>query len=427
MGRLEKSSYASSSTSDDSIIPINAASNYVLVIHGGAGTMSKEGSTPEQRLAYKTALGEALRSGSAILKEGGEAMDAAVAAVVSLEDNPLFNAGKGAVFNTAGKNELEASIALSKPPASHPNIPSNRLCTSLTLLTRVRNPSKLARAVYLAAPREGDQIRSTVSEDYVPESSSNQVPPATTNIVDDNTPPSIPHPFLSGPYADSDTLANQLGIELVDPSYFFTERRWREHRQGLGLPAEPRPGRPHLTSQSADPSNSDLPPQGTVGAIALDIRGCVVAVTSTGGKTNKLPGRIGDTPVMGCGFWAGEWDDDQSSGQSGAGGAGGRKRAVGISGTGDGDFFIRQCTAHLIASRMQLLGESVQDASSRVVKELGEMGGMGGVIALDMEGNVAMPLNSTGMYRGFIRPDGIPKVAIFSDEELEEAPRSKEV
>ncbi|KAH6901107.1 L-asparaginase [Coprinopsis sp. MPI-PUGE-AT-0042] len=342
--------------------------------------MSKEGSTPEQRLAYKTALGEALRAGYAILKEGGEAMDAAVSAVVSLEDNPLFNAGKGAVFNTAGKNELEASIALSKPPASHPKIPSNRLCTSLTLLTRAKNPSKLARAIYLAAPREGDPSR---------------------------------------PYTDSDTLANQLDIELVDPSYFFTERRWREHRQGLGLPAEPRPGRPHLPSQLADPSNSDLPPQGTVGAIALDIRGCVVAVTSTGGKTNKLPGRIGDTPVMGCGFWAGEWDDPSS--------AGGRKRAVGISGTGNGDFFIRQCTAHLIASRMQLLGESVEDASSRVVRELGEMGGMGGVIALDMDGNVAMPLNSTGMYRGFICPDGIPKVAIFSDEELEEAPHSKEV
>ncbi|KAH6901089.1 asparaginase [Coprinopsis sp. MPI-PUGE-AT-0042] len=426
MGRLEKPSYASSSTSDDSIIPISAASNYVLVIHGGAGTMSKEGSMPEQRLAYKTALGAALRAGYAILKEGGEAMDAAVAAVVSLEDNPLFNAGKGAVFNTAGENELEASIALSKPPSSHPNIPSTRLCTSLTLLTRVKNPSKLARAIYLAAPREGDPTRSTVSEDHVPESSSragDQVPPAATKIVDDDTPPSIPHPFLSGPYADSDSLANQLGIELVDSSYFFTERRWREHRQGLGLPAEPRPGWPHLTSTSAGPSSSDLPPQGTVGAIALDIRGCVVAVTSTGGKTNKLPGRIGDTTVMGCGFWAGEWSDDQSSGQSGSG----RKRAVGISGTGDGDFFIRQCTPHLIASRMQLLGESVEDASSRVVRELGEMGGMGGVIALDMEGNVSMPLNSTGMYRGFIRPDGIPKVAIFSDEGLEEAPHSKEV
>ncbi|KAH6901094.1 L-asparaginase [Coprinopsis sp. MPI-PUGE-AT-0042] len=368
-------------------------------------------------------------------------LDAAVAAVVSLEDNALFNAGKGAVFNTDGKNELEASIALSKPPSNHPNIPSNRLCTSLTLLTKAKNPYKLARAIYLASPREGDPTRSTVSEDHVPESSSaagDRVPPATTNIVDDDTPPSIPHPFLSGPYADSDALANQLGIELVDPSYFFTERRWREHRQGLGLPAEPHPDRPHLISTSADPSSSDPPPQGTVGAIALDIRGCVAAVTSTGGKTNKLPGRIGDTPVMGCGFWAGEWDDDHSSGQSGGGDGGeGRKRrrAVGISGTGDGDFFIRQCTAHLIASRMQLLGESVQDASSRVVRELGEMGGMGGVIALDMDGNDSMLTSPPSRYAtqldrnvsGFIRPDGIAKVSIFSDEELEEAPHSKEV
>ncbi|KAH6916565.1 hypothetical protein BKA70DRAFT_1215070 [Coprinopsis sp. MPI-PUGE-AT-0042] len=152
--------------------------------------------------------------------------------------------GKGAVFNTDGKNELEVSIALYKPPASNPNIPLNRLCMSLSLLTGVKNPSKLARAIYVAALREGDPTRSTVSEDHVPESSSaagDQVPLATTNIVDD------------GPYADSDSLANQLGFELVDPSYFLTEPRWREHRQGLGLPTEPRPGRPHLTSASAEP------------------------------------------------------------------------------------------------------------------------------------------------------------------------------
>ncbi|KAH6869373.1 nucleophile aminohydrolase [Coprinopsis sp. MPI-PUGE-AT-0042] len=193
-------------------MPTNAAaSNYVLVVHGGAGTMSKEGSTPEQRQASKIALGEALRAGYVILKEGGEAMDAAVAAVVSLEDNPLFNAGKGAVFNTAGKN-----------------------------------PSKLARAIYLAAPREGDPSRSTVSEDHVPGSSSGegeQVPPATFDINDD-TPPSIPHPFLSGPYADSDSFANQLaGIELVDPAYFFTERRWRgtSSRIGITCRTTPRP------------------------------------------------------------------------------------------------------------------------------------------------------------------------------------------
>jgi L-asparaginase / beta-aspartyl-peptidase len=274
------------------------------------------------------------------------------------------------------QNELETSIAFSKPPSNHPHIPSSRLCSSLTLLTKVKNPSKLARAIYLASPRQGDGARSIVSEDHIPDNG-DQVPPATTN-VDHDTPPSIPHPFLSGPYADSDDLAKQLGIELVDPSYFFTEKRWREHRQGLGLPSEPRPGRPHNISTTSDLSNSDLPPQGTVGAVALDIRGCVVAVTSTGGKTNKLPGRIGDTPVMGCGFWAGEWDDDESAGG---------KRAVGISGTGDGDYFIRQCTAHLIASRMKLLGEPLQDASSRVVRELAEMGGMGGIIGLDRDGN----------------------------------------
>ncbi|KAJ2917542.1 hypothetical protein MD484_g2840, partial [Candolleomyces efflorescens] len=337
---------------------------------------------------------------------------------------------------------------LSKPPGSHPAIPKSRRGAALTLLTRARNPSKLARAIYLH-------------------------------------PELVQHAFVSGSTAED--IGAKLGEELVDPSYFFTEHRWREHRKGLGLPEEPIPhpvkGDCFNSGQSLDLidlNDSDHPPRapapplyvasesvqspeipldsyptGTVGAVALDIRGCIAAVTSTGGRTNKLPGRIGDTPLMGAGFWAEEWEADNLNkvdfGESsewmlipswlreiwdgligepsprareGVNG----KVAVGVSGTGDGDYFIRQATASTVARRMQFGGESIGDASERVVRDLfadGGVGGViadggvGGVIALDNRGNFAMPLNCSGMYRGIVKADGIPKVAIFDDDDLE--------
>ncbi|EGN99625.1 hypothetical protein SERLA73DRAFT_134933 [Serpula lacrymans var. lacrymans S7.3] len=369
-------------------------SKYVLIIHGGAGTMLREGSTPEKQAMYKAALSEALKKGYEVLKNGGESMDAAVAAVASMEDCPLFNSGKGAVFNVAGKIELETSLMVSKPPSSHPQIPSSRRGTSLTLLTRARNPSHLARALYLA-------------------------------------PDLAPHPMLSGSAAE--TLgAEHLGVDIVDPSYFWTEARWREHRRGLGLPEEPvqypRPHSPESLAGSTTDVESvdekwtplDLMPTGTVGAVALDVRGCITAVTSTGGRTNKLVGRVGDTPVMGCGFWAEEWHRkggwvkriwNRFRGK-------GKAQGVGVSGTGDGDYFIRQAAASTIARRMQFLHEPVGKAADRVVKDLFQDGGLGGVIALDIDGNVAFPLNCSGMYRGVIRPDGVAKTAIFDDDEL---------
>ncbi|KAI0700914.1 asparaginase [Cytidiella melzeri] len=328
---------------------------YVLVIHGGAGTMSRERSTPEQRAQYKAALSSALKLGHAVLQDGGEAMDAAVAAVASMEDCPLFNSGKGAVFNVAGKNELETSIMLSKPPESHPNIPTSRRGFGVTLLSHVRNPSKLARALYLA-------------------------------------PTAAPHTMLSGKACED--IGEQLGIELVDQSYFFTQARWREHRRGLGLPEEPLPY-PGDQDETLHVPLDQLP-TGTVGAVALDVRGCIAAVTSTGGRTNKLEGRIGDTPSMGAGFWAEEWPAhghlrrawDHLRGHRSS-------NAVGVSGTGDGD-----------------------KASKYCVEELRKDGGIGGVIALDNRGNIAMPMNCSGMYRGVIKEDGTPKTAIFDDDEL---------
>ncbi|KAG5650196.1 hypothetical protein H0H81_000356 [Sphagnurus paluster] len=355
---------------------------YVLVIHGGAGTMSKEGSTPEQQAAYKASLRAALEAGYNVLRQGGEAMDAAVAAVTSMEDNPLFNSGKGAVFNVDGKNELEASLMLSKPPASHPEIPPSRRGLGATLLTRARNPSHLVRALYLA-------------------------------------PSAAPHTFLSG--ATAEAVGASLGTELVDPSYFFTEHRWREHRRALGLPEEPLPQ--HVRAQADIPPLDQLP-TGTVGAVALDVRGCIAVLTSTGGRTNKLVGRIGDTPSMGSGFWAEAWGETQRSWVQKVLDRICRKRkrhprAVGVSGTGDGDYFIRLATAATIARRVQYLHEPLEKAAKTAVQDLLVEGGIGGVIALDDQGNVAMPLNCPGMYRGVIREDGVPKTAIFADDELD--------
>jgi len=340
--------------------------------------MSRDGSTPAQQAMYKAALSKALKAGYNILHTGGEAMDAVVAAVTVLEDCPLFNAGKGAVFNVGGKNELESSLMLSKPPCP-PAIPTSRRGIGLTLLTRTRNPSHLARRLYLS-------------------------------------PSLVPHAYLSG--ANADHLAETLGEDVVDPSYFFTENRWREHRRGLGLPEEPLP--PGHAPESDNTPDLDQMPAGTVGAVALDIRGCIAVLTSTGGRTNKLVGRIGDTPLMGAGFWAEEWQVkgwlretwDRLVGRS-------RKTAVGVSGTGDGDYFIRLSTASSIARRVQHLGEPLQKAAETAIQDLFRDGGMGGVIALDGKGNVAMPLNCPGMYRGVIRADGVPMTAIFADDELE--------
>ena len=187
---------------------------------------------------------------------------------------------------------------LSKPPDSHPEIPENRRGLSLTLLSRTRNPASAVRHLYLS-------------------------------------PQTVPHPFLSG--APAEKVLQGLGEELVDPGYFFTEARWREHRRGLGLPEEPLPY-PPKSDENAEIILDDTMPKGTVGAVALDVNGCIATVTSTGGRTNKMEGRIGDTPHMGAGFWAEEWTINglvkrtwrKITRKS-------TRRAVGVSGTGDGD------------------------------------------------------------------------------------------
>jgi len=257
--------------------------------------------------------------------------------------------------------------------------PSSRRGFGLTLLTQTKNPSQLARALYLA-------------------------------------PTAAPHTMLSG--SASEGLGRELGVELVSADYFFTESRWREHRRGLGLPEDPLPFPDNEDNDTGLPL--DQLPTGTVGAVALDVRGCIAAVTSTGGRTNKLVGRIGDTPSMAAGFWAEEWTVKGSLRRAWRKLLRkGDKVAVGVSGTGDGDYFIRLATASTVGRRMRYLNESVGKAAKHCVEELRRDGGIGGVIALDNKGNVAMPLNCSGMYRGVIREDGTPKTAIFDDDELD--------
>jgi len=348
----------------------------VLVIHGGAGVLDKDKIPPPLREQYRERLTAALLAGNKVLRDGGDALNAVVAAVTVMEDSPLFNAGKGAVFNKAGKNELEASLMLSKPPSTHPDIPPSRRGISATLLTHIRNPSQLVRALYLS-PRDA------------------------------------PHPFLSG--REVERIASEdLDISLVDPSYFFTEKRWREHRRGLGLPEEPLP---NGESSESLPDDFDIEslPKGTVGAVALDSSGCIAVLTSTGGKTNKLVGRIGDTPHMGAGFWASEWTPKRWWSRIWKGN---HSRAVGISGTGDGDYYIRENTAATVAHLMEYKGYSLHRAAKMAIHNLSKTPGKGGLIGLDNNGRVALQMNSTGMFRGVIRVDGKPLTAIFSDDVL---------
>lgn len=305
-----------------------------LVLHGGAGTMNRDELDADTERAIRAALDAALDAGHAVLDGGGSALDAVTAAIVILEDSPHFNAGKGAVFNADGVNELDASIM-----EGH-----TLRAGAVAGVHRVRNPIRLARAVMEHSP----------------------------------------HVMLVGDGAEA--FAKTQGIELVDPSYFRTERRWQQLEEARAKQAA-------STATAAPPSAYF----GTVGAVALDRRGHIAAATSTGGMTNKRWGRVGDSPVIGAGTYA---DDD-----------------CGVSATGWGEYFIRLAVAHDICARMDYGGQSLLDAADAVVMQrVPELGGDGGVIALDTEGNIAMPFNTSGMYRAWIAPDGTRGTAIFREE-----------
>ena len=321
-----------------------------FAIHGGAGVIERANLSPEQDAAYRAALTHALEAGAEVLRNGGEALDAVQAAIQLMEDDPLFNAGRGAVFTAAGRNELDAAVMNG----------SDLSAGAVAGLTTTRHPIAAARAVMEQSP----------------------------------------HVMLIG--SGADTFAASTGLEQVDPSFFFTERRW----QGLlnfltdnNLPIPERPaGAPPAGIASLEPA----PPLnerkfGTVGAVALDSQGNLAAGTSTGGMTGKRWGRVGDVPVIGAGTYASNRD------------------GCAVSATGDGEFYIRASVARDICSRIAD-GATGQVAAQAEVDDALSLGGSGGVIVMDAQGIPAFAMTTTGMYRGLIGPDRAPYVAIYGDE-----------
>ena len=318
---------------------------FVLVIHGGAGTILKSQMTPEQEKAYTDGLNEALEKGAAVLKNGGSALDAVEASVKTLEDNPLFNAGKGAVFTNDGKNELDAAIMNGMTLDAG----------SVAGVTTIKNPISAARAVMEKSP----------------------------------------HVMMAGNGADQ--FAKEQGIEIVDPSYFYTEERWK------GLQQAKQEDSTKMQRNLADtikksglrqPGNKDYK-YGTVGAVALDQHGNLAAATSTGGMTNKKFGRVGDAPIIGAGTYA-------------------NNKTVAISGTGWGEYFIRLVMAKTISDMMEFGNMKLKTAADEMImKRLPALGGDGGLIAVDKNGNIAMPFCTEGMYRGYIKEGGKKVVEIY--------------
>lgn len=306
----------------------------VLIIHGGAGTIQR-GMNAKDEADIRAALSLALVRGHAALKAGKPALDAVTAAITVLEDDPHFNAGKGAVFTHEGKNELDSSIMDGK----------TRRAGAVAGVRTVKNPILAARAVMEQSP----------------------------------------HVMLTGAGADAFAAENKL--EIVDPSYFRTERSWNSLQRMLQEEAR----------KQARTRADYVKYLGTVGAVALDAAGGLAAGTSTGGMTNKRWGRVGDSPIIGAGTWADE--------------------NCGFSGTGWGEYYLRTHAASAVCERMRYLNETPAAAGQAVVNgEIVKLGGNGGAVVLSKTGEFAFPFNTPGMYRGWIGADGIPHVAIFGDE-----------
>ncbi len=314
----------------------------MFVIHGGAGAIERSKMSPELEQEYRAKLTEVLEAGYSVLKRNGSALDAVETAIRMMEDSPLFNAGKGAVFTSAGTNELDSSIMDGRTLAAG----------AVAGVKRIKNPISLARLVMEKSP----------------------------------------HVLIAGEGAEA--FAQEQKVELVDPSYFRTERRWEELQQKKQ--EEQGAKKPRQASNDAPASLGDTGSHGTVGALALDAAGNLAAGTSTGGGTNKHVGRIGDSPIIGAGTYA----DNQT---------------CAVSGTGDGEYFIRASVAHDIVALVAYKQMPVAEAAKTVLDKVERLGGTGGVIVLDHDGNFAMPFNTAGMYRGHIGPDGKPVVEIYGE------------
>jgi beta-aspartyl-peptidase (threonine type) len=313
----------SGKTAGESAKSAATINEWAIVIHGGAGSMTVENITPDLDAQYRKALSEALETGKKILAEGGSALDAVEKTINVMEDNPLFNAGKGAVFTHDGKNELDAAIMDG----------SNLGAGSVACVTDIKNPISAARKVMTNSP----------------------------------------HVMLTG--AGASQFAKEQGLEIVPPSYFYTDRRFNELQEILKKEKK-----------------------GTVGCVARDKNGNVAAGTSTGGMTNKRYNRVGDAPIIGAGTYA-------------------NNKTCAVSATGHGEYFIRWTVAHDISALMEYKGLSVSEASELVVNDkLVKAGGSGGVICVDKDGNISMSFNTSGMLRGFATSEGKEGILIYKNE-----------
>ncbi|MDA9069678.1 isoaspartyl peptidase/L-asparaginase [Arenitalea sp.] len=310
---------------------------FSIIIHGGAGSIRRDNMSEEKETEYRQKLEEAIRVGYIILENGGTSLDAVQNTINILEDSPLFNAGKGAVFTHEGVNEHDASIMEGKT-----------LNAGASAGTKtVKNPINLARAVM------------------------------------DNSP----HVMLSREGAE--TFAAEQGLEIVEPSYFSTEKKLKSLKR-----VKASENNKVASFYDADLQDSKF---GTVGCAALDKHGNLVAGTSTGGMTNKRWGRIGDSPIIGAGTYA-------------------NNNTCAVSSTGWGEFFIRGMVAHDISALMEYKGLTLKEAAHLVIqKKLPELGGDGGIVAIDKNGNMVMEFNTQGMFRATMNDKGELYIGMFKD------------
>ena len=327
------------------------AHHWAIVVHGGAGVIERATMKPETEAAYRASMQQATEAGAKVLDSGGSALDAIEATIHILEDDPLFNAGKGAVFTAEGKNELDSAIMDG----------ATLKAGAVAGVTRTRHPISLARAVMDKSP----------------------------------------HVMLIG--AGADQFASQTGLEQVDPSYFFTERRWQGLIKQLKKEGRPIPPRPAGAPPEPAEPVSAIEPQdahkfGTVGVVALDSQGNIAAGTSTGGTQAKRWGRVGDSPIIGAGTYA-------------------DNRSCAVSGTGTGEYFIRLTVARTICALVQYKGMSLQAAADDVIQhQLTDMKGDGGIIAIDTKGDMVWSFNSPGMYRARVSEGGTPQIGMYKDQ-----------
>jgi len=321
-----------------------------LVIHGGAGTIMKMFMTDEREKEYKNKLNEVLDEGMKMLQAGKSSVDVVEHCIRMMEDSPLFNAGKGAVFNHESKQEMDASIMNG----------ADRNAGAVAGVATIKNPISAARVVMEASK----------------------------------------HVMMSGQGAES--FAKEQGVKLVDPKYFYTERRYEQLKNAIEkeeVQLDHDSDKKQKEGKSGAIWSEESEKFGTVGAVALDKNGNLAAGTSTGGMTNKQYGRIGDSPIIGSGTYA-----DNAT--------------CAVSCTGHGEYFMRSVVAYDLAAMIKYKKMTLQEAANHLVnKKLVDFKGSGGLIAVDTAGHVAMPFNTAGMYRGYIKADGKKEVKIYGEEE----------